>query len=174
MTTVREHLVSRHMDLDLHRPHINEEERAVTFLLWNLSGQIVGYQRYRPDETKEKHNDPRFGRYFTRVAKHTIAVWGLESVHLTPTTLFVTEGVFDAARLTNMGYSAIAVLSCDVPHYLRTWLNTLFVKTIAVCDGDAAGGKLAKLGDRSVSLLGHDLGDADDDEVRYIVEQLLN
>lgn len=169
METVRQHLISRHIDFALHRPIIDDNERVATFFLWNLSGGIVGYQQYRPDAGKEKRNNPKEGRYFTFHPKKTIAVWGLESLHLTPNILFVTEGIFDAARITERGVSAIAVLSNDPTNYVKTWINCLSRKVIAVCDDDAAGRKLAKLGDESIVLSGHDLGDATDEEVTELI-----
>lgn len=171
MKTLLEHLKERHLDVDLHHPVLDEAERVVTFFLWNLSGQVVGYQQYRPEATKEKKNNPKEGRYFTYNPKATIAVWGLESLHFTPRVVFVTEGIFDAARLTEKGYSAVAVLSNDPKKDVRNWLASLGRTVVAVCDDDAAGKKLAKLGDASFVLEGHDLGDATDDEVNEILSK---
>ena len=106
MKTVLEHLKDRHVDLELHRPAIDEVERVATFYLYNLSNQFVGYQQYRPDANKTKNNHPKLARYFTYRKQPTLAVWGLESLHLTPHVVFLTEGIFDAARLTERGYSA--------------------------------------------------------------------
>ncbi len=36
MKTVRENLIKRHVDFDLHRPIIDEENGIATFLLWLL------------------------------------------------------------------------------------------------------------------------------------------
>ena len=45
-----EHLKSRHLDMTLHHPVLDEGTRTVTFFLYNLSGQLVGFQQYKPDE----------------------------------------------------------------------------------------------------------------------------
>ena len=60
---LKEHLKSRHLDLELHRPVLDEAEGVVTFYLWNLSGQLVGYQQYRPSGEKKPQNNPKQGKY---------------------------------------------------------------------------------------------------------------
>lgn len=144
---VLNNLKSRHLNLDLHKVWVCEELRCATFPLYNLTGQLVGYQRYRPEGTKEKNNDPREGRYFTHVKEGKVGVWGLESWKLSK-TLFVTEGLFDAARLTNMGLAAVATLSNGAGATTHNWLWTVsqMRPIVLVCDGDAPGLQLTKLG----------------------------
>ena len=171
METLKEHLKRRHLDLALHRPVLDEEERVVTFYLWNLSGELVGFQQYRPEGEKKPQNNPKQGKYFTHRSKPTVTVWGVESLHLTPHVVFLTEGVFDAARLTELGYSALAVLSNTTGHDLKNWLGMLNRKVVAVCDNDAAGKKLAKFGDVAVFCEDHDLGDSSDEFVTQLVNR---
>jgi hypothetical protein len=97
--------------MNLHRAWLGEDTATVP--LWNLSGQLVGYQQYRPNASKEAKNDPREGRYFTRLARDRVGVWGLESWSFSD-TLFLCEGVFDACKVTWLGYSALAVFSTEV------------------------------------------------------------
>lgn len=172
MRTVRNHLRERHVNLDLHRPVVDESERVATFFLYNLSGQIVGYQQYRPDAGKEKKNYPREGRYFTYRLKRTVGVWGLESLNLRKDLVFVTEGVFDAARLTELGQPALAVLSNDPTADLRNFLVCLGRRVVAVCDPDSAGRKLAKVGNQ-VEIMpdSWDLGDAPDEFVEQLISK---
>lgn len=170
MTTILEHLKGRHIDLDLHRPWIDEDERVATFYLYNQSGCIIGYQQYRPDADKMKNNHPKEARYFTYRKQPTLAVWGLESLHLTPHIVFLTEGIFDAARLTERGYSALAALTNNPTKDLRNWLSMLNRKVVAVCDNDAAGRRLAKFGDVAVFTEDKDLGEADDEFVTRLLE----
>ena len=174
METVKEHLIRRHLDLDLHRPVISEEEKTVVFYLWNLSGQMVGYQQYRPFQLEKKTNHPTESRYFTYSKQPTIIVWGLESFYLRDDVLFLTEGVFDAARLTQLGYPALALLSCDPKKDTRNWLRMLNRRVIAVCDNDTngSGRKLAKFGDEAYYLESKDLGDSSDEEVREFLKSL--
>lgn len=171
--TVLEHLHSRRLDTDLHRVWIDENERSATFPIWNLSGQLVGYQKYRPDASKEKNNDPREGRYFTRVKEGRVGVWGLESWNLS-NTLFVTEGIFDACRLTYFGYSAICVFGNDVQPSTARWLWSVRKSrpVVSICDGDSAGRRLRRLGNSFVTVEGYnDLGDASDQYVLKLIEK---
>ena len=171
MKTILEHLKERHVDLELHRPMIDEVERTATFYLYNLSNQIVGYQQYRPESDKTRNNHPKLARYFTYRKQPTLAVWGLESLYLTPHIVFLTEGIFDAARLTERGYSALAALTNNPTKDLRNWLGMLNRKVVAVCDNDAAGRRLAKFGDVAVFTEDKDLGEADDEFVTRLVNE---
>jgi hypothetical protein len=170
METLKEHLLSRHCNLELHRPWLNEEEYVASFPLWNLSGQMVGFQQYRPLAPKQRQNHVRDSRYFTYRKQPTLAFFGVETLHLTPNVLFLTEGVFDACRITERGFSALAVLSNDPSKDLKGWLRSLNRKVVAVCDNDAAGRKLAKFGDVAVFCDGHDLGDASKEYVTKLLE----
>jgi hypothetical protein len=171
---LKEHLLSRHLDLELHRPMLDETEGVATFYLWNLSGQLVGYQQYRPAGEKKPNNNPKEGKYFTYRKQPTLAVWGVESLHLTPHVVFVTEGLFDAARLTERGVSALAVFTNNPGKDVMNWLSMLGRKVVVVCDGDNAGAKLAKYGDVSLCLLGgKDLGDADDETVTFVLQNFV-
>ena len=169
---LREHLKSRHLDFELHRPVLDDENGVAIFYLWNLSGQMVGYQQYRPTGSKKNNNDPREGKYYTFRKAPTVAVWGVESLHLTPDVLFLTEGVFDAARLTARGFSAVAVLGNSSTGDLQNWLFMLNRTVVAVCDNDDAGRKLAKFGDVAVFTDEKDLGDSSDEEVTELLERL--
>lgn len=177
MTDLHQHLLDRHCDLDLHRPVLDQEEGVATFYLWNMSEAMVGYQQYRPDAGKEKKNNPKEGRYFTMRKSPTVAVFGVESLHLRSDVVFVTEGVFDACRLTSRGYPAVAVLSNDPSKDVYNWLHSLGRKVVVVHDNDKAGLRLAKFGDFAVTTGEKDLGDSTEDEVTNLlheVELLLN
>lgn len=169
METLVEHLKKRHLDLELHRPVLDLENDVATFYLWNLSGKFCGYQQYRRFGEKKPQNNPKLGKYFTYRKQPTLGVWGVESLHLSPNVVFLTEGVFDACRLTEKGYSALAVLSNNTGWDLKNWLSMLNRKVVAVCDNDDAGRKLAKFGDVSVFCTDHDLGDSTDEFVNTLV-----
>ena len=156
--TVRAHLRSRGVDLEKTRVTINEEKRNATFYLYNLSGQLVGFQQYTPaaDKTrgtearrfyKEAKADINFRdmmKYFTfageegKEKKH--AVWGLETLG-SENYVFLTEGIFDAVKIHNSGHPAVAVLA-NSPKPLRGWLRSLGRTVIAILDNDDAGVKL--------------------------------
>jgi len=167
---ISDHLASRYFDRRVHTAWIDQQDQSATFPLWNLSGQLVGYQRYRPNSDKKKQNDPRSGRYFTRVKDKKVGVWGLESWYFT-NTVFITEGVFDACRLTYMGCSAIAVLSYDISATTKTWLRCVRANrpVVAICDNDSSGRRFGKLGHMMYVVNNGDLGDASDSEVQQII-----
>ena len=171
MENIYQHLLSRHMDINLHKPYIDEIEGVATFPLWNLSGVMVGYQQYRPMGNKEEFNHPKLGKYYTYRNNNypTISVWGVESLHLTPNIVFLTEGIFDACRLTSHGITAVAVLSNDPVPDLRNWLRGMGKVSVTVCDNDKAGAKLAKFGTYSEVVPCHDLGDASDGYVQDLI-----
>jgi hypothetical protein len=167
------HLTSRHLNTELYSVIVNEDDDVATFLLFNLSGQVVGYQQYRPGATKEKRNDPRNGRYFTYITPDTLGVWGLETFLFKRDVLFVTEGIFDACRLHNLGLPAVAVLSNN-PRGLHSWLHSLARTVVAVADNDKAGLALMKFGDKAlVCDTGKDLGDMTDEEVKELLQNYL-
>lgn len=170
--TLLQHLHSRYFDTKLHTYWVDEEEGVATFPLWNLSGKMVGFQQYRPAADKQMDNHPRDSRYFTYRKDRVVGVWGLESWSLS-NTLFVTEGIFDACRLTYLGYSAVATLSNDVDDSLKRWLWTVRKSrpVVAVCDNDAAGRRLAKYGHLSHVVESGDLGDASDEYVANLLKK---
>lgn len=165
-----DHLKYRHLDLELHRPMVDQDECVATFYLWNLSGQLVGYQQYRPEGEKKPQNNPKEGKYFTYRKQPTLAVWGVESLVYTG-PVFVCEGVFDAARLTEKGCAALAVLSNNTGWDLKNWLGCLNRLTVAVCDNDEAGRKLAKFGQEVVYTEEKDLGDSSEEFVEALVRR---
>ena len=169
-----QHLKGRNLDLNLHYPILDFETNTVTFYLYNLSSQLVGYQQYNFQGDKKIFNDKLSGKYYTYRNKNyqTIAVWGVESLYLNSRVIYLTEGIFDACRMTNLGQSAIATLTNDPPSDYRNWLRMLNRPVVAVCDNDAAGRKLAKFGDYvEVVPEGKDLGDAPDDYVQYLLNK---
>jgi hypothetical protein len=154
------HLHSRCFSMNLHRVWLGDSTATVP--LWNLSGQLVGYQQYRPNASKEAKNDPREGRYFTRLARDRVGVWGLESWDFSG-ALFLCEGVFDACKVTWLGYSALAVFSTEVNATTASWLSVLrsHRRVVALCDGDHVGLRLAKYAHDHVQMSPwHDVGDA--------------
>lgn len=171
METIAEHLKSRHLDLGLHRPIVDEVERVATFYLYTVTGKFVGYQQYRPDSDKTKNNHPKEARYFTYRKQPALAVWGVESLHLSPNVVFLTEGVFDACRFTELGYSPVASLTNNPQADLKNWLGMLHRRVVAVCDNDTAGKRLAKFGDVAVFTGEKDLGDESEDFVLNLVKE---
>lgn len=169
-STLLAHLKHRKMNVYLHRPFLNVD--TATFLLYNLSGQIVGYQTYNPTKNKTRKNDPRDGKYYTYRTKPHIAIWGLESLYFVERTgcVFLTEGLFDAARLTWEGLPAFALLSNNPNKDTRNFLKLLPYNKVSVPDAGRSGKYFKRLGNK-VEMLPEgvdDLGDAPDDFVLYL------
>lgn len=164
----------RHVQLDRYSGiYLSEEDQIATFILWNLSGMMCGYQQYRPSATKEKKNDPREGRYYTSIHgkknEKPLAVWGVESLNYRDDMLVITEGVFDACRFHNYDIPCDALLSSSFKHY-KEWLTSL-------------GRKIYKAEDDHGSLLGpfpniecpeNDFGDCTEKQIKTIVSRLLS
>lgn len=171
---IKQHLQERHLDLELHRPILDEELNIATFFLYNLSGQIVGYQQYNPLGDKYVFNDKLEGKYYTYRNKNqpTIAIWGLESYYLSSGPIFLTEGIFDACRMTKVGRTALSALTCSPPADYKNWLQMLARPIVVVSDNDKAGELLTEFGDYiEVVPDGKDLGEAPDDYVNYLVNK---
>ena len=170
---ILEHLHARRLDTNLHRVWIDDDNCLATLPLWNLSGQLVGYQQYRPLASKEAKNDPREGRYFTRLKENKVGVWGLESFNLSP-TLFICEGIFDAARISALGHAALALLSYNISKPTASWLGCVRScrRVVAICDADDSGRRLAKYGTTSHVVSGYkDLGDASESYVQEVIKE---
>lgn len=156
---LKEHLRSRGMTPELYNAHYDPVEVCVTFPLYNGARHWVGYQTYKPLHSNKKNkNDPRDGRYYTYLSSgknvelengflgsrpDVDGVFGMESVDSNTKTLYVVEGVFKAAKLHTLGYSAIAVLT-STPKRLKPWFRLLraTMDLVAIGDNDPAGQKL--------------------------------
>lgn len=140
--------------------------------LYNLSGQMVGYQIYRPWSTEKKVNDPKNGRYYTYAIEGVDAVFGLEAC-TKPGPWFIVEGIFKAAKLHSLGYNAIAVLTSH-PKRMRPWFRILRETRdlIGIGDNDPAGQKLVNTVKRG-ALSPTDLDEMASEDVINFVEALI-
>lgn len=178
-----DHLKQRGINTDETRVIIDEELGDTYFFLYNLTGQMVGYQKYNPNYPKKGQNsahaaDPRLVKYFCWVGEEDvnrkIAVWGLESYSFTDKYMFITEGIFDIARAHEAGYPGIAVLCNDPNPQLKYWLETLPQIKIVIYDNDKAGEKLKKLGDYCFSIDGgKDLNDLSPKEAKKFLDNII-
>lgn len=147
METLKQHLIDRGMEPDKYQISYDHDEGIITFLLYNGTGNIVGYQQYRPSQpSKQKKNDPKSGRYYTYLPKETDGVFGLDVLNVTDRTIYIVEGVFKAAVLHRLGYNAIAVLT-STPKRLKPWFRILRQtwNLVAIGDNDDAGRKLVSI-----------------------------
>lgn len=180
--TLREHLQSRHVNLSLYTDCVlSEEENTFTMYLWNLSGQLVGYQTYKPHAPKNDSSvSPREQKYFTYVSKSAcgtaeLVAWGLHLLNPKKKKLFVCEGFADVVRLHNLGLNGLALLSCD-PKHLKSWLWSLGYEVVPVCEGDKAGKKMAKLSTHGEVVFlpeEKDLGNLTEEELRFHFKEYL-
>lgn len=172
VTDIIKHLKERHLNLQLHKPILDLELNIATFLFYNLSEQLVGYQQYNPNGDKKIFNSKLEGRYYTYRKQPTISVWGLESYYISDGPIFVTEGIFDAVRLTECNQTALAVCSNKPTKDYKNWFRCLSRPVITICDNDAAGEELAQFGDYyEIVPDKKDLGDSSDSYVRYVIEK---
>jgi len=149
-----EHLERRRMGVNA--GIVDYFDEVVTFPLWNLSGQMQGFQQYRWDMPK-KGNRPYLNKYFTYLPKGSLAVFGLEYVpECYCGDVIVVEGVWEAVALISTGTVAIAVLGNN-PKQLRTWLNSTTWNVVPYCQPDEAGKKLANLNKANAVFFDKDL-----------------
>lgn len=165
MSRTLEGLKERHLQLERYSG-ITAFDDVVIFPLWNLSGQYIGYQQYRPDASKERKNDPRESRYYTSLhgdkGEKPLAVWGLETYHYDSRYLVLVEGIFDAVRLHNHDVPCVAVLSSDTKH-LRNWLSSIGRKIYKVEDDH--GSKMGPYTNIPLPFGRADLGECSEDEI---------
>jgi DNA primase len=101
----------------------------------------------------------------------------------TSTTVYVVESSFDAIRLDQVGFPAVATLGANVSASQIKLLEKYFNNVVLVADNDEAG---AIMKDKLVEKLGHlvtviqldkkykDIGDMDDDAIRKLEFQFDN
>lgn len=177
---IESHLLSRGIDPARTRVISDKSAGIATFLLFNTSGKLVGYQQYNPSAPKSGKIAKDLMKYYTYVSKldnvREIAVWGLETVNVNDEFIFIVEGIFDAVKIHNAGYPALAVLSND-PKHIRSWLRAMNKFVVVIEDNDAsAGRKLASIGNASVKTPDpyKDLGEMPQDEVNEFLRMILS
>jgi hypothetical protein len=152
-----EHLTKRRLTPELYSSvSVDSINKVVTFPLWNLSGQMVGFQQYRPDAPKTGLEKRSEQRYFTILSKgfgrtSALSCFGVDLLNPQSKVLFLAEGIFDVSPLHQRGANALAVLANN-PKPLKEWLRSLGYYLISLCEGDNAGLKLASLSHESVFL----------------------
>lgn len=171
MASLVDHLHSRHLDLNRHEVWLSEEEYCCTFPLYSVLGQMVGYHQYRPNMPKEVDNNPRDSKYFTFWNKRVWVPWGLELLNPSTKTVFITEGVFDACRLTKHGFVALATLTNSPPKDFKNFLSFYSAKKVVILDNDPAGMELKQLGEEYEIPPEGDLGSSPESFVNYLIQK---
>lgn len=168
-----DHLSDRHLQIERYSGvYLDHDEEVVTFLLWNLSCQLCGFQQYRPGADKKKKNCPRDGKYYTikgdEGQSKKISLWGIETLEYRKDILFITEGIFDAVRLHNFDIPAIAIMGSSYKPY-KEWLLSSGRKIYKVSDDHAS-----KLGPYPNLDIGdyEDLGEMDEESIKDSLDML--
>lgn len=181
---IEKNLRERGIDFNKTNVIMDKDNNAAYFFLYNLSGQLVGYQRYNPSGQKVRSDfRNEFGKdnidmmkYKTYVSNKEIAVWGLESYDMDSKYLFVVEGIFDCVKIHNAGYPAVASLANDPNKSTKSWLKTLPQEIIVIYDDDAAGKKLRSVATKTSAAPPSpykDLGDMPQQEVNEFLKTLI-
>jgi hypothetical protein len=124
-------------------------EEHVVFPLFSPIGVFIGHQRYFWRKGKNRGN---IGRYLTTILDpyKQVACYGWDNCRgFGP--LFVTEGIFDAIRVSNCWVDCVACL-CNNPSKQLKWLLKQIAgnrRLIALTDRDNAGEKLGGWCDES-------------------------
>ena len=184
---IREHLKERDVP-ESAAVIVAEEDNYAYFMLYNLSGKIVGLQRYNPfgykDRSKHYREIKHLGsldesqlKYLTKVTRENternvpqLAVYGLHTLDERK-FVFVVEGIFDAVKLESLGLPVIAVLT-NAPKKFKNFFFILQKTVIAWRDNDKASEDLEEIADRVIVTAEpyKDLGDMPLEKVKERLE----
>ena len=145
----------------------SEKQDMVTVPVHSPSGMPVGFVG-RSIEGKEFKNTPGLPK-----AKVLFNLHRIKSAD----KVYVVESSFDAIRLDQCGFPAVATLGSNVSNFQIDLLQKYFNNIIVIADNDEAGGNMKsriqeKLGSRvSVIQLDKqykDIGDMSDDDIKQL------
>ena len=147
----------------------SEKQDMVTIPVHSPDGIAVGFVG-RSIEGKEFKNTPGLPKAKTLFNLHRVK---------TSNKVYVVESSFDAIRLDQCGFPAVATLGANVSNFQTDLLQKYFNNIIVIADNDEAGGNMKdkiieRLGSRvSVVQLDKqykDIGDMSDDAIRNLDE----
>jgi DNA primase len=158
----------------------SEKQDMVTIPVTSPEGIELGFVG-RSVEGKEFKNTPGLPKSKTLFNLHRVK---------TSSRVYVVESSFDAIRLDQCGFSAVATLGSNVSNYQIELLQKYFNNIIVIADNDEAGGNMKnrlieRLGSRvSVIQLNKeykDIGDMKDEDIKKLdvqfdktIEAMLN
>jgi DNA primase len=158
----------------------SEKQDMVTIPVASPDGMDVGFVG-RSVEGKDFKNTPGLPKSKTLFNLHRVKA---------SSRVYVVESSFDAIRLDQCGFPAVATLGSNVSNYQIELLQKYFNNIIVIADNDEAGGNmktriLEKLGSRvSVIQLDKqykDIGDMTDEDIKKldvkfdkVIESMLN
>jgi hypothetical protein len=176
--SIKEHLLSRGVNLENTTIYLDEENNVAYFPLYHISkGTLVGYQKYDPSKHRRqrKHENPEDLKYYVESSDKALSFWGAENINLlTDKFIFVTEGIFDAIKIKNMNLPVIATLSNTKPH-LKGQFKLLGALMIGILDNEESGNELKNIVDVSFKTPDpyKDLGEMSQDEVNNFIFKTL-
>jgi DNA primase len=147
----------------------SEKQDMVTIPVHSPDGIPVGFVG-RSIEGKEFKNTPGLPKAKTLFNLHRVK---------TADKVYVVESSFDAIRLDQCGFSAVATLGANVSNFQTDLLQKYFNNIVVIADNDEAGGNMK---DKIVERLGSrvtvikidkqykDIGDMPDDAIKNIDE----
>jgi DNA primase len=147
----------------------SEKQDMVTIPVHSPDGMEIGFVG-RSIEGKEFKNTPGLPKSKTLFNLHRVK---------TSSKVYVVESSFDAIRLDQCGFPAVATLGANVSNIQTDLLQKYFNNVIVIADNDEAGGNMKekiveRLGSRvSVVKLDKqykDIGDMTDEEIKNIDE----
>jgi DNA primase len=147
----------------------SEKQDMVTIPVASPEGVSVGFVG-RSVEGKEFKNTPGLPKSKVLFNLHRVK---------TANKIYVVESSFDAIRLDQCGFPAVATLGANVSNFQTDLLQKYFNDIIVIADNDEAGGNMKdkiieKLGSR-VSVIKidkqyKDIGDMPDDAIKNLEE----
>jgi len=160
---------------------LDENENVAYFPLYNLSGRLVGYQRYNPTGVKGKDSYKELDenkKYYTYVIRENtdrnvpyIAMFGLHTLKRHKNYIFVVEGIFDAVKIMKLGEPVIAVLA-NKPKPLRNFFFCLQKITIGILDAGETNNPVCDIC-FSVPNSYKDVGEMPQEKVNEFIEKIL-
>ena len=148
----------------------SEKQDMVTIPIHSPDGMAVGFVG-RSIEGKEFKNTPGLPKAKTLFNLHRVKI---------ADKVYVVESSFDAIRLDQVGFPAVATLGANVSNMQVELLQKYFNNIIVIADNDEAGGNMKdkimeKLGSRvSVIQLNKqykDIGDMTDEDIKNLEYQ---
>ena len=151
----------------------SEKQGSVTIPVHSPDGMCLGFVA-RTIEGKEFKNTPGLPKSKVLFNLHRVK---------SSSIVYVVESSFDAIRLDQVGFPAVATLGANVSVSQIRLLEKYFNNVVLIADNDEAGSIMK---DKLVEKLGHlvtvisldkkykDIGDMDDDEIRKLEFQFDN
>jgi DNA primase len=151
----------------------SEKQGSVTIPIHSPDGMCLGFVA-RTIEGKEFKNTPGLPKSKVLFNLHRVK---------SSSIVYVVESSFDAIRLDQVGFPAVATLGANVSVSQIRLLEKYFNNVVLIADNDEAGGIMK---DKLVEKLGHlvtvisldkkykDIGDMDDDEIKKLEFQFDN